>query len=287
MTTRKKSTISAGIVALLLLLGVFVSPSPAPIPPPEPCIDLTKTVDNPNPCYGDTVIYTICIANTGDCPLENIEVEDSLLSPIYGSPLPGFPPILFPGEIWCEDFPYVVPEDAPCPLENCAEVIANALDLPDVFEDEDCAEICPEPCGGEGCTPSFWKNNGDKHGASAWCGLFSPSMRISDLFFLNEPLIIRGKGKSTITDPTLLQALGANGGGVNAMIRHGVAAMLNACSDCVNYPISDPLEIIIMIEDTLNEAPGAYTVDELHDMFAYYNEAGCPVNQHGDCVSVE
>jgi len=253
----------------------------------EPDIDLEKTVNDPNACPGDTVTYTICIENTGDWPLENVEVEDPLLSPIYGSPLPGFPPILFPGEIFCVDFPYVVPPDAPCPLVNCAEVTANPLDLPNVIDANDCAEICCEPPGGEGCTPGFWKNNGDKQGASAWCDLFSPSMRISDVFILNEPLVIRGNGKSTITDPTLLQALNANGGGVNAMVRHVVAALLNACSKCVHYPINDPLKIIIMIEDTLNEAPGAYSVEELHSMFAEYNEAGCPVNQHGDCVGVE
>jgi hypothetical protein len=71
------------------------------------------------------------------------------------------------------------------------------------------------------------------------------------------------------------------------MIRHGIAAMLNACSPCVNYQTNNPFEIIFMIEDTLNGAPGAYTVDELHSMFAGYNEAGCPVNQHGECVGVE
>ncbi len=247
-------------------------------------IDITKTVDNPNPCFGDIVTYNICIENTGDWPLENVVVTD----PHLGGVLPGFPIELLPGGTWCEDFPYEVQEDDPCPLVNCAMVTANPLYFPDELGDEDCAEICPEPCGGdEGCTPGFWKNNADKHGASAWCDLFSPDMPFSAVFQLNELLTISGNGKSTITDPTLLQALGANGGGVNAMVRHGVAALLNACSDCVNYAIGDPLQVIFMIEDTLNGVPGAYTVDELHSMFAENNEAGCPVNQHGDCVGVE
>lgn len=125
-----------------------------------------------------------------------------------------------------------------------------------------------------GCTPGFWKNNADKHGASAWCDDLSPGMPFSYKFSLIEPLVIRGNGQSTITNPTLLQALGANGGGVDAMIRHGVAALLNACSDCIDYPIEE-LQVISMIEDTLNEAPGAYTVDELYDMFASYNKHGC------------
>jgi hypothetical protein len=293
MTRTRKSRIAAGVVASLLVLVVFVSSSPAPIPPtpppPEPCIDITKTVDEPNPCIGDTVTYIICIENCGGTDLENVVVTDEQL----GGILPGFPPVLAPGQLACEKFPYVVEEDDLCPLLNCAVVEAEAYPplKPELVTAKACAEICPEPCGGEGCTPGFWKNNGDKHGASAWCesidGIpISPDTPFSFVFWTNEPLIIRGNGKSTITDPTLLQALGANGGGVNAMVRHGVAAMLNACSGCVDYAIGDPMKVIFMIEDTLNGV-GDYTVDELHSMFAENNEAGCPVNQHGDCVGVE
>jgi uncharacterized repeat protein (TIGR01451 family) len=247
-------------------------------------IDITKAVDNTNPCFGDIVTYTICIENTGEWPLEHILVED----PQFVGILAGFPDMLDVGEVACVSFEYEVKVNDTCPLVNCAKVRSDPLGpMTNCIKDEACVEICPQPCGEEGCTPGFWKNNGDKHSASAWCDLFTPSMRISDVFILNEPLVIRGKGKSTITDPTLLQALGANGGGINAMIRHGIAAMLNACSDCVNYPNNNPLEIIMMIEDALNGAPGAYTVDELHAMFASWNETGCPINQHGECVGVE
>jgi uncharacterized repeat protein (TIGR01451 family) len=259
----------------------------------NPAIDLEKTVEPNEACPGDTVTYTICIENTGDHPLVDVEVNDPLLSPIYGSPLPGFPTELAPGEVNCVSFEYPIPPDANIPtcgegvFENCAEVIARAEGLPNLRDANDCAEICCPPTpGGEGCTPGFWKNNGDKHGASAWCDRFSPSMKISDVFILDEPLVIRGNGKSTITDPTLLQALGANGGGVNAMIRHGIAAMLNACSDCVQYEYGSEDEVITLIEGALN-GDGPYTVDELHSMFAEYNERGCPVNQHGECVGVE
>lgn len=268
-------------ILLLLAMLIMVMALPANAVA-ELGINLTKTVDEPNPCFGDIVTYTICIENTGDWPLENVVVTD----PLLGGELFGFPPMRRPGEVFCADFPYEVQEDDPCSLVNCAMVTANPLDLPDELFDEDCAELCPEPSGGdEGCTPGFWKNNGDKHGASAW-DCFSPDTLFSVVFSLKEPLKIRGKGQRTITDPALLQALGANGGGVNAMVRHGVAAMLNACSDCVDYAIGDPLQVIFMIEDTLNEVPGALTVDELHSMFAENNEAGCPVNQHGDCVGV-
>jgi uncharacterized repeat protein (TIGR01451 family) len=193
----------------------------------HPCIEIDKMVDNPKPCFGDTVTYLICIRNTGDWPLENVVVTDPLL--LDGDPLPGFPTELPPGVEVCKEFQYVVPEKAPCPLVNTARVDSDPKGpMKNPINDEACAKICPESCGGEGCTPGFWKNNGDKHGASAWCEsidgiLISPSTPISEVFILNEPLEIRGNGKSKIKNPTLLQALGANGGGVNAMIRHGVA----------------------------------------------------------------
>jgi hypothetical protein len=229
MTKTRKSRIAAGVVASLLLLAVFVSSSPAPIPPlpPLPCVDITKTVDEPNPCFGDIVTYVICIENCGGTDLENVVVMDEEL----GGLLPDFPTELAPGQVACVEFPYVVEEDDPCPLLNCAVVEAEAYPplKPELVTAKACAEICPEPCGGEGCTPGFWKNNGDKHGASAWCESInvipiSPDTRISEVFILNKLLTIRGNGKSTITDPTLLQALGANGGGVNAMTRRGCNA---------------------------------------------------------------
>ena len=254
----------------------------------DPNIDLEKAVEPNEACPGDTVTYTICIENTGDVTLENIVVND----PMLGGDLPGFPPVLPPGGVWCEYILYTIPPDANVPecgvgvLENCATVTSNPEGLPNVIGDEDCADICCPPTGDEGCTPGFWKNNGDKHGASAWCDRFEPSDPISMHFSLNETLVIRGNGKRTISNPTLLQALDANGGGVNAMIRHGIAAMLNACSDCVQYEYSSPDQVISWIEGALN-GDGPYTVGQLHSMFAEANEAGCPVNQHGECKGVD
>jgi hypothetical protein len=241
-----------------------------------------------DPVEGDTATFRIIITNTGDVDLSVTTNEPNLPGQL---PLPaGGPPI---------DVNIYVPVPVDV-TEVCNSIIVEAtIDEPNnicidgvLLPPKDANDCCEIPGGGEGCTPGFWKNNADKWNASAWCDLFSPSMKISDVFELDEPLTIfiggnPNKSSSYITDPTLLQALGANGGGVNAMIRHGVAAMLNACSDCVNYPNNDPFEIVLMIEDTLNGVPGAYSVDELHYMFAGWNEYGCPVNQKGECVGVD
>lgn len=245
----------------------------------EPGIDIEKTVNDPNACPGETVIYTICIENTGDWPLENVVVTD----PDLGGILPEFPHILFPGEIACADFPYVIPPDAPCPLVNCAEVTANPLDLPNVIDANDCAEICCEPPGDEGCTPGFWKNNADKHSASAWCDAYAPDDSFNDVFGVDVEL--RGNGRNTISNPTLLQALGANGSGINALARHATAALLNACSGCVNYAMASPVQVIVAVQEAV--AVGDEAIQALHEELAYYNEAGCPVNQQAECVGVE
>jgi len=250
----------------------------------HPCLDIdVKCIADGTVTAGGQAEFSVSLENCGDVPLE-VNVFTSLGICESEGPL-----IILPGETpSCTSF-YDIPIDFVDP-EICLEAVASWS----IFEGGECltntGEVSDSNCctlgGQEGCTPGFWKNNGDKHGASAWCERFSPSDPISMHFVLNDPLVIRGKGKSTTTDPTLLQALDANGGGVNAMIRHGIAAMLNACSDCVQYEYSSPDDVISMIEGALN-GDGPYTVDELHSMFAEANEAGCPVNQHGECTGVE
>ena len=232
---------------------------------------------------GDDVPYTVTITNTGDARLLIFSVEDSLVGSILPERIE-----LIPTEVYEIEYSYQVLSGDPDPLFNKVEVETVVSGTAEQYVNgESQCETDLEIDIPEGCTPGFWRNNADKHDASAWFG-YSPDMRISDVIReLNEPLVIRGKGKKTITDPTLLQALDANGGGVNAMIRHGIAALLNASSECVNYPIKYDNEIAMTIEETLNGFPGGYTVDELHSMLAEYNELGCPLNQHGKCVGVE
>jgi hypothetical protein len=242
----------------------------------NPAICIDKTVDNETPCIGDTVIYTICIENCGDHPLENIEVTD----PHLGGVLEGFPDQLAPGESACVDIEYVVEPDDECPTINTATVTSTAVDLGNPREASDDAEICPQPCGEEGCTPGFWKNNADKKEASAW-DCFTPETLFSDVF--GEVITINlGKKQETVDDPTLLEALKAQGGGINALARHATAALLNACSDCVQYPMTVD-EIIAEVQDAIPDGD----IQGLKNQLAEYNEAGCPVNQQGECVGVE
>ncbi|NML15385.1 SdrD B-like domain-containing protein [Azohydromonas caseinilytica] len=116
--------------------------------------------------------------------------------------------------------------------------------------------------GDEGLTPGFWKNHTGAGGAplAGWpdTGL-SPQASYEALFGVD----VRGSA------PTLLQALGANGGGVNALLRHSAAALLNAADPYVDYYYSRE-QIISMVRQAF--ATGDY--ETVKDLFAARNELG-------------
>jgi hypothetical protein len=130
-----------------------------------------------------------------------------------------------------------------------------------------------------GCTPGFWKANAKNWEAVAWEGSV-PSDYFSDVF--DRIIEVRGKGKSSISDPTLLQALEANGGGINALARHAVAALLNINNPNVNYPMSEA-ELISAVQAAIDSGDEG-VIEELKDDLDEYNNAGCAVDQHGDPI---
>jgi protocatechuate 3,4-dioxygenase beta subunit len=82
--------------------------------------------------------------------------------------------------------------------------------------------------GTEGLTPGFWKNHtGD--GAAPLAGWpqtgLSPNASYETLFGVDVP------GSA----PTLLDALGTNGGGMAALLRHSAAALLNASDPFIDF----------------------------------------------------
>jgi hypothetical protein len=235
-------------------------------------IEITKSVDNPKPCFGDIVTYAICIRNTGEWPLENVVVFD----PHLGGILPGFPPVLAPGETVCMDFPYAVQDGDPCPLENCVTVGSDPLGpMTNPVKDEACVKICPEPCrGDEGCTPGFWKNHSD-----CW-ECVSPHALVKHTFPVDAEL---PPELEELGDDTLMQALkygggkGLAGAGRN-LLRQAVAALLNACDPDVAYPLSvdDVKELVRVYVETLDRGQ----MLELKDLFDRLNNLGCPIDAH-------
>jgi hypothetical protein len=72
---------------------------------------------------------------------------------------------------------------------------------------------------------------------------------------------------------TLLQVLEQGGGGLNALGRHTVAALLNAASGGVDYALT-PAEVISAFNAVF---PGG-DYEALKNLFATQNEFGCPLN---------
>lgn len=117
----------------------------------------------------------------------------------------------------------------------------------------------PPPPGGQGCTPGYWKQS--QH-FDSWVG-YSPGQSFEAVF-----------GRDVSGTPTLLQALGMNGGGINALMRHATAALLNASTGSgVNYGMT-AAQVISAFQAAYDS--GDYETQK--NAFAARNEAGCPLN---------
>ena len=78
-------------------------------------------------------------------------------------------------------------------------------------------------------------------------------------------------------DLTLLEGLQLKGGGANALIRHAVAAVLNAASPDVDFAF----DVATIVAD-VNAALMGEDDDEIEDLkdeLADANESGCPLGR--------
>lgn len=114
----------------------------------------------------------------------------------------------------------------------------------------------------EGCTPGYWKQS--QHFGN-WPPPYTPSTLFSAVF------------ENAFPGKTLLEVAGLGGGGLNALGRHTVAALLNAANPEVEYAFSTA-EVIQMFNDVY---PGG-DYETLKDKLALYNESFCPLDCNGD-----
>ena len=123
------------------------------------------------------------------------------------------------------------------------------------FQDETCelwVYVTP-PDDGEGFTPGYWRNHYED-----WTG-YSPSDVFDAVFGVT----------SSYPSWTLEDAVWAKGGGENALIRHGTAALLNAAHPFVDYEYTEA-EVIAMVQDAY--ASGDF--NGVKNDLEYYNELG-------------
>lgn len=112
--------------------------------------------------------------------------------------------------------------------------------------------------GGQGCTPGYWKQS--QH-FDSWTG-YAPNQLFSSVF------------EDAFPGKTLLQVLQQGGGGLNALGRHTVAALLNSAQPGVSFDIGSPAGVISMFNSAF---PGS-DYESLKNLLAGYNEQGCPIS---------
>ena len=110
----------------------------------------------------------------------------------------------------------------------------------------------------EGCTPGYWKQG---HHFDSWPASYTPNTLFSDVF------------EDAFPGLTLLDALKLRGGGLNALGRHTVAALLNGASPDVAYGLTETA-VIAAFNDIYPGSKKQYNI--LKDFFEDFNEHDCP-----------
>ena len=233
------------------------------------------------------LFFVVALVFPAEAPAP-IECGDGVLTPPEecdpGPPQPGYPipDLACPGECQpdctCPDTPTILPYvETECPLvptecpedptycpyipTECPEITTGCpVDL------TYCPEIpteCPVCEEGEGCTPGFWGQPAVRWGI--WPAPYTPDTMFCDVF------------ECTFEGMTLLEVLGQGGGGLIALGRHTVAALLNATSSMVDYDLSAQ-DVIDMFNDVYLYGD-AEDYEALKDMFEGYNEQDCLIGR--------
>jgi hypothetical protein len=218
------------------------------------------------PVTDDTAEFRITLTNTGDVDLVITSDEPELLGPL--DLLLGVPIIV--------DVCRPVPAEA-IQVDNTINVTAT---LPARFElDNQLFKSSTASCGVEipdinGCTPGFWKNHTD-----CWA-CYSPTTLVGDVFDIPPEF-------ASLEGHNLLQALKYRGGRTTKakariLLRHAVAALLNACDPNFDYPltVAGVIEKVNAALATLNKSEILSTKNEL----AGYNQVGCGIKAHCDPI---
>ena len=116
------------------------------------------------------------------------------------------------------------------------------------------------PVGGEGCTPGYWKQS---HHFDSWMG-YAPTDLFSSVF------------DDAFPGETLVDVAWARGGGVNALGRHAVAALLNAAHSDIDYDLTEAQ--VIDAFNTAYATGDRRAMNEQKDIFDLLNNQGCELN---------
>jgi len=208
----------------------------------NPSIDIEKatngedadTPTGPTIVEGNTVNWTYVVTNTGDVPLTDIVVTDDQNVSVS-----------------CPETTLAVDASMTCTASGIAIVgqYANLGSVSGNYQqtvvtDSDPSHYLGSQKSVEYCSPGYWKQS--QHFTN-WNG-YSPDQSFSSVFGETISVLWSQKGKpGTVVDPTLLQALQANGGGINMLARATVGALLNAA---ILDTALTPAEVVSAFADT-------------------------------------
>ena len=126
----------------------------------------------------------------------------------------------------------------------------------------DCEPLTVEKLGAKGCTPGYWKQS--QH-FDSYVG-YSPTDSFETIF-----------GRDAYTgDPSLLAVLNFGGGGLEALGRHTVAALLNSSSPSVNYKYTSS-QVISMFQQAF-DSHNATTIENTKNLLEAAHSGGCPIS---------
>ena len=236
-----------------------------------PCIDIEKTVDcNDDGVFldedygtpGDTGHWRIVVTNCGDANLFDVIVWDTNGMSWGPFDLPA-------GDFVQYDYDTIVNETT----TNWAYVEGYDAAGGVWYDEDDATNVV---MGNEGCTPGFWKNHPD-----LW-HTYTTGQLVGSVFSIPCEL-------DELADDTLMEALDYNGGkgaigAARNLLRHAVAALLNAADPDVNYAMSEAA-IIADVNAALATLDKA-TIEMLKNDLDYYNNAGCSIDAHGDPIMI-
>jgi hypothetical protein len=240
---------------------------------------------------GTDVVWTYQVLNNGDTTLEIASLVDDFGTPNDGNddftPAPilagGFnlgdadqDDVFDPGETWLFTSQgaqgYAVQAG---PYVNRIDVLATAPDETSASDFDLNHHI--GQANGEGLTPGFWKNNAAMHDAVAWPRdalgdlIYDPSQTVASVF---------SAAPANLAAAPLSEALDFGGGGANALLRHAVAALLNATHPEVAYPLTAP-QIIAQVNAALASGNSGQ-INALKNRLDGFNTLGSDLDQHGN-----
>jgi hypothetical protein len=140
------------------------------------------------------------------------------------------------------------------------QACANGQGAGQTVSDCDDSTVVVKSSGGQGCTPGYWRQ--DQH-FDSWPAAYTPTTKFSAVF---ESAF----GRKTLEDVVWLE-----GGGLDALGRHMVAALLNAANPDVDYGMT-AAQVIDKFNAVYPGSKNAY--EALKDEFERANERHCPLD---------